>query len=265
MSTSSFQGQRGKDATSYRFIVYEEGRDVAKIRLNRPPVNALSWEMRRELKQAIEKAHQSGRVRAIVLIGSEKMFSAGADVKEAQRFSRGEWVKYVLLSRELLRTIGEVDEPVIAVVRGPALGGGFDIVLSCDLAIASENAIFGFPEIKLDLMVGGGGNVRLPLHVGLKKAKELILTGKTITSKEAERLGVINKVVPDSELEAEVNKLVEELVSKQRTAVSFAKRAINLSVKYDYERALQRDLELFLQYPYELFLRKAKVLFEKAS
>jgi enoyl-CoA hydratase len=219
--------------------------------------------MRRELKQAIERAHLSERVRAIVLTGSGKVFSAGADVKEALSFSEDERVRYLLLSRELLRAIEEADKPVIAAVRGPALGGGFDIVLSCDLAVASENATFGFPEIKVDLMVGGGGNIRLPLHVGLKKAKELILTGRTITSKEAERLGIVNKVVPDDELEAEVSKLAEEIVSKQPTTVAFAKRAINLAVKYSYEKALQGDLELFLQYPYDLFLRKAKLLFEE--
>jgi enoyl-CoA hydratase/carnithine racemase len=165
--------------------------------------NALDYETREELKEALEDAAKDENIRAAVIRGSGKAFSAGADIKaflEWTTLKAMEVLKEVGTSLVISRIIREMPKPVIAAVHGYCLGGGFELAQACDIIIASEDAVFGQPEINVGLIPGGGGTQRLPRLIGEKKAKELIFTGDRVSAKDMAELGLVNKVVPPDKL-----------------------------------------------------------------
>ncbi len=217
---------------AYRFIIFERKGNHARITINRPEVmNALNLEARKEIINALSIVEKDDKVRAVVLTGAgEKAFSAGADIKMFQTMNPFQAKEYFKTSKGTSNKIENFSKPVIAAVNGYAIGGGLELAMSCDIIIASDNSKFGQGEINVGTIPGVGGTQRLPRLVGVKRAKEMIFTGDLINASRALEIGLINQVVPQSEL----NKCVEELVSKIATKspliISLAKQALNMSV-----------------------------------
>ena len=209
---------------SYETVIYEKSGRIAKITMNRPNVlNALNRLAIAELKSAFEQASKDDEVRVLVLTGMGRGFSTGHDLKEAIAGPEDGRNLHVEIWN-LMFTIWDMGKPVIAQVNGHCLGISCDLALACDLTIAADVATFGEPEIRAS---SGSEFPLLPWVVGIKKAKELILTGDTIDAKEAERIGMVNKVVPLDRLEEEVGKLTRKLANVPAFALRMNKTTIN--------------------------------------
>jgi enoyl-CoA hydratase len=250
---------------TYEFILYDKADRVAWITLNRPEaLNAQSDGLRAEMVDALENASQDDEVFVVVITGSgEKAFSAGADV--AQYVTRvPSYVvsqKYVTRPFELIRNM---TKPVVACVNGLALGAGCELMISCDIIIAAEDAKIGQTEVRVGLIPGGGGTQVLPRLVGEKKAKELIFTGAMISATEAMNLGIINRVVPREELKEATQKLLDELLRNSPAIIGLAKIAINRSLEVPLQAGMSYERDLFaLAFSYDDQKEGAKAFLEK--
>lgn len=234
------------DLSKFEAIIYEKRERSVWITLNRPEVlNAQNDQMRQELRRALEDAWDDENTNVIVITGAgERAFSAGADISEFPVLTSIDMRKRKERPSipELIRNI---PKPVIAAVNGYALGGGCELAMACDIIIASENAIFGQPEIKIGIIPGGGATQLLPRHIGEKKAKELIFTGDSISATEAERHGMINQVVPPDELKEAAYELVGKLLRRSPITLKLAKAAVNKSMEVGLSEGLSYELELF--------------------
>ena len=185
-------------------IVSTEAEKVGIITLNRPKqLNALNEELMVELGQALRAFDADEKIGCIIITGSEKAFAAGADIAAMAEYTFNEVYKNEYITRSW-ETIRSIRKPVIAAVSGFALGGGCELAMMCDFIIAADNAKFGQPEIKLGVIPGAGGTQRLPRAVGKAKAMDLVLTGRFIDAAEAERVGLVSRVVPLDKLKDEV-------------------------------------------------------------
>lgn len=226
-------------------LLYEVRDQVAVITLNRPDrMNTLGGTMKADLARAFfDLARNDERVRTILVTGSgERAFCAGADIKErASEVVRGtDYFVRQKATHDLFRNIEEFEKPVVAAINGVALGGGLEIALCCDIRIASDNARFGLPEIKLGVIPAAGGTQRLPRLIGEARAKELILTADIVDAETAHRYGLVSRVVPQGELMTVAIALSQQIARHPPLAVRFAKRAIN--------RGMQTDLDSGLEY-----------------
>lgn len=195
---------------------------------NQPKVNLLSTPVLKDLSKALRGLAKDDS-RVLLITGEGKTFIAGADIKEMADFTRREAKRFSLLFQKVLADLERLPKPVAAAVNGYALGGGCELVLACDLAIASEDAVFGQPEVLLGIVPGAGGTQRLPQRVGRLRAKELILTGKKITAAEALSMGLINRMVSRERLLEEAMALAKALASNPPKALKAAKALINSS------------------------------------
>ncbi len=206
-------------------ILIERDGAVAVATLNRPgQLNALSYGLCKDLCTALEALDADDAVRAFIITGSERVFAAGADIKEmvdATPFGGPAHARLAFRDR-----INNLSKPMIAAVSGFALGGGCELAMSCDIIIASESAVFGQPEINLGTIPGSGGTQRLTHLVGKHKAMELVLTGRFMDAAEAERCGLVNKVVPVEVLLDEARAMAQAIADKAPIAVRLAKEAI---------------------------------------
>ncbi|MBG9793689.1 enoyl-CoA hydratase [Paenibacillus dendritiformis] len=214
---------------------------VGVLALNRPDVlNALNRELMQELVAELERMDRDDAVKAIVITGNDQAFAAGADIKEMA----DESAVSLLLKRQfdVWDRIGGIAKPIIAAVSGHVLGGGCELMMNCDLVVASDTARFGQPEIRLGVMPGAGGTQRLTRAVGLRKAMELLLTGDTMPAEEALRCGLINKVAPVELYLEEALKLARRIAAQPPLAVRLIKQAVRkaqdlpLAEGLDYER-----------------------------
>ncbi|NGP61513.1 enoyl-CoA hydratase [Paenibacillus thiaminolyticus] len=214
---------------------------VGVLALNRPDVlNALNRELMQELVAELERMDRDDSVKAIVITGNDQAFAAGADIKEMA----DESAVSLLLKRQfdVWDRIGGIEKPIIAAVSGHVLGGGCELMMNCDLVVASDTARFGQPEIRLGVMPGAGGTQRLTRAVGLRKAMELLLTGDTMAAEEALRCGLINKVAPVELYLQEALKLAHRIAAQPPLAVRLIKQAVRkaedlpLAEGLDYER-----------------------------
>src|SRR5881628_2816460 len=207
-------------------VLVDREEPIAVVRLNRPEVlNALNEELLGELVSALGQLDEDDAIRCIVLTGNERAFAAGADIKE--NFVAATPV--TMLKQDLTtrwEAIRRVKTPIIAAVSGYALGGGCELAMSCDIIIASETARFGQPEINLGTIPGSGGTQRLARTVGKHRAMEMVLTGEFIDATEAQRLGLVNQVVPVELLLEEAMEIAEKIAAKPPLAVELAKEAI---------------------------------------
>ncbi len=213
--------------TTYETLLVETRGAVGLIRLNRPEaLNALNSTLVKELEQALNAFEADEAVGAVVLTGSEKAFAAGADIKEMQ--SRDFMDVYLndFITRHWTR-VSTTRKPVIAAVAGFALGGGCEMAMMCDFIIAGENAKFGQPEIKLGTIPGAGGTQRLTRFVGKSKAMDLCLTGRMMDAAEAERCGLVSRVVPVDKLLDEALKAAADIAALSRPVVMMAKECVN--------------------------------------
>ncbi len=230
---------------SYENILVETRGPVGLITLNRPQaLNALCAELVAEMAQALDAFEADDEVGAIVITGSEKAFAAGADIKEMQPKS------YMDAYLEDFITVGwervtTCRKPVIAAVAGYALGGGCEVAMMCDFIIAADNAKFGQPEINLGTIPGGGGTQRLTRFVGKSKAMEMCLTGRMMDAEEAERAGLVSRVVPAAELIDDAVKTAEQIASKSRPIVMLAKEAVNRAYETTLSEGVRFERRLF--------------------
>jgi enoyl-CoA hydratase/carnithine racemase len=220
-------------------LLYENKSGIAHITVNRPAVrNALNSATMRELKSAFEQARADGTVRVVILTGSgDKAFVAGADINELAKLTPVEGREYSLAGQAIFDFIEGFGKPVIAAVNGYALGGGCELAMACTFRIASENAVFGQPEVKLGIIPGYGGTQRLSQLVGRGQATQLLLTGEMIQAPEALRIGLVNQVVPQTELIPAVEEIAKKIIGNAPLAVKFCLDAL--------DRGMQMEATLF--------------------
>jgi enoyl-CoA hydratase/carnithine racemase len=201
--------------------------------------NAMSLDVIQQLTSIFNEASDSKEIGCIILTSAiDGIFSSGANLKELYKFSILEMREYQDILEKLENSIEFNKKPVIAAVNGYALGGGNEICLCCDFVIASEKAKFGQPEINIGILPGMGGVQRLIRHIGILKAKELVMTGRMIDAYEAEKIGLVNKVVHHEKLMEEAKKLASELIGKPKLALWMAKHQINTAREADLRTAL---------------------------
>ncbi len=225
-------------------ILVETDEQIGIVRLNRPKVlNALNHELMDELVTALEAFDRDEKVRVIILTGSERAFAAGADIKE---MSDETTVSIMLKDRfATWDRIRSIKKPIIAAVSGFALGGGCELVMNCDIIVASETAQFGQPEINIGVIPGAGGTQRLTRVIGKHKAMELILTGRPITAFEAQALGLVNKVAPVELYLDTAKEMAREIAKKSPIAVRLAKEAVLKTFDTSISEGLQFERKNF--------------------
>jgi len=211
---------------AYETIIVSTRGKVALITLNRPhALNALNTELISELNRALDAFETDPSIGCIVITGSEKAFAAGVDIKEMQSKTFVEAYGSDFLAP--FDRIGHCRKPILAAVAGYALGGGCELAMNCDIIIAADNAVFGQPEITLGIMPGGGGTQRLTRAMGKAKAMDLCLTGRRMYAEEAERSGLVSRVVPADCLLDEAMNVADKIASLSQHAVMMIKEAIN--------------------------------------
>ena len=227
-----------------KLIVTSKEDGYAIVQFNRPDVlNAINMEVMTELVDALEALDKDDDVRCIILTGNEKAFAAGADIKEMTDASAMEMLKRDQFAR--WDRIRKVKKPIVAAVSGFALGGGCELMMTCDIVIASETARIGQPEINIGVMPGAGGTQRLTRAVGKVKAMEMVLTGSMISADEALRWGLVNRVVPVEYVLEEAKNLAREIASKPPVAVRLAKEAVLKSFDTTIEGGLEFERKNF--------------------
>ncbi|NIN52738.1 MAG: hypothetical protein GTN80_06190 [Nitrososphaeria archaeon] len=230
----------------YETILFEKVDGVSTITLNRPEsLNAINFEMAQELLRATKEC-EGKEVRAVVIRGSGRAFCAGGDVKAMRETlpRQGEFLRRTAgILHELILALRALKKPVIASISGPAAGAGFSLALACDLRIASEKTSFNTAYVRIGLSPDGSGTYFLPKYVGLGKACELFFLGNTIDAKEAERLGLVNKVVPEDDLESTTMELARRLAEGPTLAIGQTKLLIDLSFTEALGSQLDKELE----------------------
>ena len=220
---------------AYANIIFQTAEGIGTLTFNRPQVlNALNSELLQEFSHVLDTAAVDEDIRVLILTGAgEKAFVAGADINELAAFNALQAKHFSEAGHALLNKLQTLAIPVIAAVNGFALGGGSEIALACDFIYASENAMFGQPEINLGIIPGFGGTQRLPRLIGKNRAKEMIFTGQMITADEAYTIGLVNKVCPQQQLIAEVMKTAQTMAAKGKVALRAAKQAVNSGMNVD--------------------------------
>jgi enoyl-CoA hydratase len=230
---------------SYHHLLVEQQGAVVVITLHRPKaLNALCNELTEELTAALDATEADDSVGAVVLTGSAKAFAAGADIKEMQpkSFTDVYLEDFITSSWERPAT---VRKPIIAAVAGYALGGGAELAMSCDMIIAADTAKFGQPEITIGILPGAGGTQRLTRAVGKSKAMDMVLTGRTIDADEAERIGLVARIVPADDLIDEAIAIAQKVAGFSRPSVLMAKEAVNTAFETPLREGLRFERRLF--------------------
>lgn len=233
--------------SSDSICLYDVEDGVATIRFNRPDkLNALNRELSQAIASHTRRAQEDDDVRVLVYTGEGDAFAAGADINRLQELETAyETYQFVQQRKEFWDTIADASKPTVARINGYALGAGLELCLACDLRIASMEASFGLPEVKLGILPGGGGTQRLPRLVGEGIAKELLMTGKTIDAKRAEKIGLVNRAVESDELDQAVDELTSTLTKRPPLAVQMIKHTVEEGLQVDLERGLTIERESF--------------------
>jgi enoyl-CoA hydratase len=228
-----------------KFVYFELRGKIAVVTFNNPekrnPLNSETWD---QFYRILKEIESDETVRAVVITGSGEAFVAGADISRLSKRTRVDALEGSREGNEILRFLEELDRPVIAAINGWALGGGCELALACDIRIASEHAKIGQTEVRIGIMPGYGGNIRLSRLIGTGRAKEMIFTGKIVDAWEAERIGLVNRVVPHERLMDETIELAETL-SKGPASIRLAKKAINHVLTSGLDELVKRDIELY--------------------
>ncbi len=221
------------------FVRVEIDQAIATIRLDRPPMNALNAQVQDEIAAAAGQVDADPAVRAVVLYGGEKVFAAGADIKEMAEAS---FAQVTVDSRRLqaaFTAVARIGKPVVAAVTGYALGGGLELALCADFRVAGEGARAGQPEILLGIIPGAGGTQRLPRLIGPARAKDIVFTGRFVGAAEALQIGLVDKVVPDAEVYQAARDLVARYATGPAVALRAAKQAIDAGLETDLDTGLE--------------------------
>ncbi|NRB20634.1 MAG: enoyl-CoA hydratase [Rhodobacteraceae bacterium] len=230
---------------AFETIIAEVQDHVSLIKLNRPDaLNALNSVLLEELCTAVEEAEANDKVRCIVITGSEKAFAAGADIKEMAELSFVDAFTSNLFA-DVNDRISAIRKPIIAAVSGYALGGGCEIAMMCDFIIAADTAKFGQPEINLGVIAGMGGSQRLTRFVGKSKSMDMNLTGRFMGAEEAERAGLVSRVVPAKKLIEEAMAAAQKIAEKSLLTAAAAKEAVNRSYELTLSEGILFERRVF--------------------
>jgi enoyl-CoA hydratase/carnithine racemase len=221
------------------FVRVEAEEGIATIRLDRPKMNALNAQVQRELIEAARQVGADDDVRAVVIYGGERVFAAGADIKEMAGMSYAEMSAHSLQLQQFNLALAGIPKPVIAAITGYALGGGLEIALCADFRVAGEGAKVGQPEIQLGIIPGAGGTQRLARLIGPARAKDLVFSGRHVPADEALRIGLIDKVVPDAEVYAAALEWAARYRGGPALALRAAKQTIDAGLDTDLETGLE--------------------------
>ncbi|MGN1004733.1 MAG: enoyl-CoA hydratase-related protein [Oscillospiraceae bacterium] len=228
------------------FVKLEKQGHVGIMTISRPEaLNALNSQVLSDLDAAIDQAEQDQEIYVVVLTGEGRSFVAGADIGEMKEFSAIDGKRFGVHGGNVFLKLENLSKPVIAAVNGFALGGGCELAMACDIRLASEKAKFGQPEVGLGITPGFGGTQRLPRIVGVSKAMELILTGKTIGAAEAKAIGLVSEVYPPEELMGKAMEMAEMICANAQIAVCQSKRCIRMGMQADIHTAAAFEAEAF--------------------
>lgn len=219
---------------------------VARITLHNPPANVLKVSLLKELGQVLTEVEEDEYVRVVIITGTGRFFSAGADLNELAHLNTVHGgTEFSLHGQSLFSRIERSKKPVLAAINGTCVGGGLELALACHLRVAAAGATLGLPEVKLGLIPGFGGTQRLPRVVGPSKAAEMILTGESLSSDEALRIGLVSRVVPPHELLAQAEAIAALIMAQGQTAVEAALHAVRGGLDIPLSEGLAREAELF--------------------
>ncbi len=219
-------------------IRIEKKNETGIIILNKPPMNLLDTKMLNRLDGSLNELENDGKIRVVIITG-EKNFCAGADIKELKEMHPEEALVFSRLGHKVCSHVENLEKPVIAAIKGYAFGGGCELSLACDLRIAGESAKLGLPETNIGLIPGFGGTQRLARLTGIARAKEMILTGRSVDAKEALSIGLVNAVVKDNELMGKAEEAADVLSKKSPLTLKIAKALINKNL--DINKGLEME------------------------
>ena len=228
-------------------VLYEKKDGIAYVTLNRPKVlNALNQRTWQDLRAAFEDARDDATVRGVILTGAgDKAFIAGADISEIAHITAVDAEQSSRYGQDVLTLIENLGKPVIAAVNGFALGGGCETAMACTIRVASEHARFGQPEVTLGIIPGGGGTQRLPRLVGKGRALQIILSGAMITAQEAYRIGLVNEVVPATDLIPRAEAILKQIFANAPVAIRFSLEAVNRGLETSQAEGMALEASLF--------------------
>jgi enoyl-CoA hydratase/carnithine racemase len=221
------------------FVRVQADQAVATIRLDRPPMNALNAKVQEEIAAAAGQVTADPDIRAAVIFGGEKVFAAGADIKEMAEASYGQIAADTRRLQDSFTAVARIGKPVVAAITGYALGGGLELALCADFRVMGESARLGQPEILLGVIPGAGGTQRLPRLIGPARAKDIVFTGRFVGAKEALAIGLVDKVVPDAEVYQAALDLVARYAAGPAMALRAAKQAIDEGLEADLGTGLE--------------------------
>jgi enoyl-CoA hydratase/carnithine racemase len=221
------------------FVRVEVADQVATIRLDRPKMNALNAQVQAEIAAAAAQVSADDAIRAVIIYGGERVFAAGADIKEMAPLGYSDMAERTAALQASFTAVADIPKPVVAAVTGYALGGGLELALCADFRVLGESAKVGQPEILLGVIPGAGGTQRLPRLVGPAKAKDLIFTGRQVTAAEALAIGLADQVVPDAEVYQAARDLVARYAAGPALALRAAKQAVNKGLEVDLATGLE--------------------------
>jgi enoyl-CoA hydratase/carnithine racemase len=220
-------------------VRFEVEGGIGTIRLDRPPMNALNFEVQDGLAAAANEATVRKDVSAVIIYGGEKVFAAGADIKEMQPMSYTDMVDRSAALQASLTAIARIPKPTVAAITGYALGAGCELALACDFRVAADTAKLGQPEVLLGVIPGAGGTQRLSRLIGPARAKDIIFTGRFVSAEEALRIGLVDEVVAPEEVYAAARRRVERYVGGPAYAIRAAKEAIDHGLEVDLDTGLE--------------------------
>jgi enoyl-CoA hydratase/carnithine racemase len=221
------------------FVRVDVAERIATIRLDRPKMNALNGQVQGEIAEAAAQVGADGEVSAVVIYGGERVFAAGADIKEMADLSYAQMAERSARLQASFTAVAQIPKPVVAAVTGYALGGGLELALCADFRVVGESAKVGQPEILLGIIPGAGGTQRLPRLIGPAKAKDLIFSGRQVAAAEALAIGLADKVVPDAEVYAAAVGLVKQYAGGPSLAIRAAKQAVDAGLEVDLATGLE--------------------------